>query len=86
MGYLTLFKTIYVRNFAFVVLHLNFPLIPPFGAKLTELVQFDKTNDACLCIKLVNVWDTASTEISVAYLVEHQPTPPMFCTVLIIFG
>ena len=53
------------------------------------VAQFDKTSDACQFMKLVNVWGTASTESSVAYLVEHQawvPALPMFCSVVTTFG
>ena len=64
----------------------SFPLIQPFVVKLTQLAQFDKTSDACQCMKLVNVWGTACTESSAAYLAEHHtyilrawvPTLPMF--------
>ena len=36
-------------------LHLSFPLIQPFVAKLAQLAQFDKTSDAYPCMDLMNV-------------------------------
>ena len=43
-----------------------------FFAKSTQLAQFDKTSDACQCMKLVNLRGTANTESSAAHPVEHQ--------------
>ena len=56
--------------------HLSFPLIQPFVVKLAQLAQFDKTSDAYPCMDLMNVRVTATTESSVAYLVEHQTYIP----------
>ena len=56
----------------------SFPLIQPSFVKLTQLAEYDKTSHACQWMTLVNVWGTASTECSVAYLVEHQTYNPGF--------
>ena len=54
----------------------SFSLIQPSFVKLTQLAGFDKTSDAWYYVELVIVRGTGSTEISVAYLGEHQTSNP----------
>ena len=51
---------------------LSFSLIQPYFLKLVQLVQFDKTSHAWHFMELVIVLDTGGTDMSVAYLGEHQ--------------